>query len=87
MVKEAAHPDALFIFGAAFDAEMEDELKVTVIATGFDERQDGEPVVPGGVIGRDASAGASGEGGSAASADEDEDKDFQAIFDIFNKRK
>ena len=35
MVKEVADPDALFMMGAAFDEELEDEIRVTVIATGF----------------------------------------------------
>ena len=34
-VKEVADPDALFMMGAAFDEDLEDELRVTVIATGF----------------------------------------------------
>ena len=37
LVQEAAHPDANIIFGASFDPAMEDEIRVTVIATGFDE--------------------------------------------------
>ena len=37
LVQEAAHPDALLIFGAAFDEELEDEIRVTVIATGFED--------------------------------------------------
>ncbi|MCI9445040.1 MAG: cell division protein FtsZ [Oscillospiraceae bacterium] len=39
MVQEAVHPDANTIFGAAFDESMEDELRVTIIATGFDEKK------------------------------------------------
>ena len=39
MVQEAAHPDAHIIFGAAIDENLEDEISITVIATGFDERQ------------------------------------------------
>jgi cell division protein FtsZ len=38
LVQEAAHPDANIIFGAAFDDSMDDEIRVIVIATGFDER-------------------------------------------------
>ena len=37
LVQEAAHPDANIIFGATFDDTLEDEIRVTVIATGFDE--------------------------------------------------
>ncbi len=36
MVRSAAHPDANIIFGVALDGEMDDEIRVTVIATGFD---------------------------------------------------
>ena len=35
LVQEAADPNALIIFGATFDENMEDEICVTVIATGF----------------------------------------------------
>lgn len=37
LVQAAAHPDANIIFGASFDNSMEDEIRVIVIATGFDE--------------------------------------------------
>ena len=37
LVQEAVHPDALTIFGATFDETMDDEIRVTVIATGFDK--------------------------------------------------
>ena len=36
MVQQAAHPDAHIIFGAFIDDTMDDELRVVVIATGFD---------------------------------------------------
>ena len=38
LVQQAFHPDALTIFGAAFDETLDDEIRVTVIATGFDEQ-------------------------------------------------
>ena len=44
IVSEAADPDALVIFGAVIDDSMGDELKVTVIATGFDVQQAEQPV-------------------------------------------
>ena len=37
LVQEAVHPDANTIFGATFDETMDDEIRVTVIATGFEE--------------------------------------------------
>ncbi|HHY36669.1 MAG TPA: cell division protein FtsZ [Firmicutes bacterium] len=38
IIAEAADPDANIIFGAVIDESMEDEVKVTVIATGFEQR-------------------------------------------------
>ena len=37
LVQEAAHPDANIIFGATFDDTMDDQIRVTVIATGFED--------------------------------------------------
>lgn len=36
MVSEAADPDANIIFGAVIDDDMKDEIRITVIATGFE---------------------------------------------------
>jgi cell division protein FtsZ len=36
MVEKAAAPDANIIFGSSLDADLDDEIRVTVIATGFD---------------------------------------------------
>ena len=35
LVQQAAHPDANIIFGASFDDSLEDEIRITVIATNF----------------------------------------------------
>jgi len=37
LVQAAVHPDANTIFGATFDENMDDEIRVTVIATGFED--------------------------------------------------
>ncbi|HAM27274.1 MAG TPA: cell division protein FtsZ, partial [Microbacteriaceae bacterium] len=42
LVQEAVHPEANIIFGAVIDDTLGDEVRVTVIAAGFDG---GEPVV------------------------------------------
>ncbi|HUM70108.1 MAG TPA: cell division protein FtsZ, partial [Chloroflexota bacterium] len=36
IIRETAHPDANMIFGAVIDETMGDEMRVTVIATGFE---------------------------------------------------
>lgn len=40
MVSEEAHPDATVIWGVAFDPNMEDEMKITIIATGFENKNE-----------------------------------------------
>ena len=37
LVREAAHPEANIIFGSVIDDSLGDEIRVTVIAAGFDE--------------------------------------------------
>ncbi len=43
LVEEAVHPDANIIFGAVIDDSLGDEVRVTVIAAGFDETQQHTP--------------------------------------------
>ena len=38
IVQEAANPEANIIFGATYNEDFEDEMRVTVIATGFDQK-------------------------------------------------
>ena len=86
LVQQAVHPDALTIFGATFDESLDDEIRVTVIATGFsdapgkpqeaekaqeDQQPDKLKLDP---------LPAEGE-----KADEDMDKSFNDILKIFQK--
>jgi len=43
MISNEASPEANVIWGVSFDPELEDEMRVTIIATGF-EKKPGEPV-------------------------------------------
>lgn len=45
IIKETAHPDCNLIFGAVIDPNMGDEIRITVIATGFDRPAMRAPVV------------------------------------------
>ena len=40
IIQEAAHPEANIIFGSVFDEAINEKLKITVIATGFEEEED-----------------------------------------------
>ena len=84
LVQEAAHPDANIIFGASFDPSLDDEIRVSVIATGFDEPGKAQaeqaaaaaaPVTPAPAAAPAADA--------AAPAEEDP---FDSIFKIFNSK-
>ena len=72
MVAAAAHPDANIIWGTVFDESMQDEMLVTVIATGFDE---------GNAQSFD-SFGSKQEAGSSG-----DDDDFVDILQIFGNKK
>ena len=88
LVQAAVHPDALTIFGATFDETLDDEIRVTVIATGFDKAP-GEAPAP-------KAAAASGAESAPApqplkeedvpKPEETESDPFDDIFKIFNKR-
>ncbi|MBM4443225.1 MAG: cell division protein FtsZ [Candidatus Rokubacteria bacterium] len=44
IVQEAAHDDANIIFGAVIDPSLHDEMRITVIATGFTPKKEAPPV-------------------------------------------
>ena len=65
IVQENANPDANIIFGATYSDEFEDEMRVTVIATGFEQKKEvvaaqaettGEPIIKTGATGDDMEA-------------------------------
>lgn len=98
LVQEAAHPDANIIFGATFDDKMQDEIRVTVIATGFEEgptfRQPEAtpaqvapaPQKPQGLFTAATEKKAAADTAPApATADAEEDP-FDSIFKIFNSK-
>ena len=84
LVQQAVHPDALTIFGATFDESLEDEIRVTVIATGFAEGQQAKTAeaekTPAGQPVKLDPLPAEGE-----KADDDMDKSFNDILKIFQK--
>ncbi len=71
LVQEAAHPDANIIFGAVIDDALGDEVRVTVIAAGFDggtpQKRSDERAL-GTIVGRAQVTGTPAPAGSRASA-------------------
>ena len=53
IAKDSADPDANVIFGATIDQNMDDAMKITIIATGFEYVSH----LPGGTGGKNAGGG------------------------------
>ena len=95
LVQAAVHPDALTIFGATFDESMDDEIRVTVIATGFADGKSAAAAAP--AEEKKAAEAKPGiepinyeEDKAAAEAEkkaEEEDDPFADIFKIFNRER
>ena len=90
LVQQAVHPDALTIFGATFDETLDDEIRVTVIATGF--AQDNCPTVEEEEKPEEQEAAEDGpitpldEMTAEQQAEEEEaDRSFEEILKIFNR--
>src|SRR5262245_4692789 len=62
LIQEEAHEDANIIFGAVIDEAMGDEIRITVIATGFGPAAVAERVAAAAAAARPAAAAASGGG-------------------------
>jgi cell division protein FtsZ len=45
LIQNEAHPDANIIWGVSFDDELEDEMQITIIATGFDRKDEKKPPI------------------------------------------
>ena len=89
LVQEAADPNALIIFGATFDENLEDEICVTVIATGFDEKimnNKSGSAPEKNTRGAGAAAGRSSAAASSNDSGEDDDP-YKEIFKIFNRER
>ena len=88
LITERASEDANIIWGAAFDETMEDEMMVTVIATGFDgmngekTQKPAAPAISDADLFGNPSAPSTG---STTSAKSDDDT-FSDIMSIFNRK-
>ena len=94
LVQAAAHPEANIIFGATFDDTMDDEIRVTVIATGFDDgpvkakdvKKEREAQVPQGLFSAASEMAGSNRQQAQEEAPKKEEDPFDSIFKIFNSK-
>ena len=80
IVQENANPDANIIFGATTSEDCEDEMRVTVIATGFEQKPETVEVAPAAT--KAAAAAAPKAAPAAKPADV---SDIDEIFKIFGR--
>jgi cell division protein FtsZ len=85
MISAQAHEDANIIWGAAFDENMDDEMSVTVIATGFPTTGNEEPFPKKKEEKEKESAGTAAEKKTKESSGT-EDDDFTDIMQIFSRK-
>jgi cell division protein FtsZ len=75
IIHDAADADANIIFGAVLDESMKDEIKITVIATGFDRKGEDKPVAT-----MAAAAGVSTSSSTKSSSPHSQDLDIPAFL-------
>ncbi len=101
LITQSAHPDANIIWGTAFDENLSDEMRVTVVATGFDNKSASDlrnsinnamgsaQSAPSAVFSSEtaapAPAPASAAGGAAAAKPEEEDSGDNSYYDELMK--
>ena len=73
IVQENANPEANIIFGATYADGFEDEMRVTVIATGFEQKRDAAP------------ANTEAAGSDVPNAPKNDIGDIDEIFNIFKR--
>ena len=83
MVHSQAHTDVNLIWGAVLDSRLQDEMIVTVIATGFDTTPDKKTVF---APVDSAAATPVKVGAEDEAAPEEDDQDFYDIMELFNKK-
>jgi cell division protein FtsZ len=90
IIRETAHPDVNLIFGAVIDENMDDEIRITVIATGFEHGmphmrpmvQQGSRTIPTGKPVREGSSSRSTEQVTAAQTPSATQRDRFRIDDL-----
>ena len=101
LISQEAHPDANVIWGVAFDPELEDEMRITIIATGFEKKPEDEnrtkdvkknlnppeDIKKGDVFTKKAEPAPERRVVKPVPKVEKEDDDFDGLLDMFGKKK
>ncbi len=95
LITQSAHPDANIIWGTAFDENLADEMRITVVATGFESKPAAaQPAVsgvgtvqtPDPVVGQQSEAAKPAADAQVKTAESDKDY-FEDIMTLLKNRK
>ena len=81
MIAQEANPDANVIWGVAFDPELEDEMRITIIATGFEKKFEDQAAQ----VAKKAEAPKKEEKKAEPAPAESDDLDFDDLFSVFKR--
>ena len=96
LITQSAHPDANIIWGTTFDENLSDELRVTVVATGFENAPVAAPratesapvhTVPQPIFSGDSATAAAPAPAAEAKTEDDDEDYFNQIMGLLNNRK
>ena len=80
MISAEANPDANVIWGVAFDPDLEDEMKITIVATGFEKKFE-EQAAQAATKAEPAKVATK----KAAEPAQNDELDFDDLFSVFRK--
>lgn len=90
MITNEANPDATIIFGAAFDDSLEDEMRITLIATGFEGSKASDirrPAATSADVRRHADQTADKPSAPVKEAEAGSEEDINNIIDMINRSR
>ena len=90
MITNEANPDATIIFGAAFDDSLEDEMRITLIATGFEGSKASDirrPAATSADVRRPADQTADKPTAPVKEAEAGSEEDINNIIDMINRSR
>ena len=81
MISAEADPDANVIWGVAFDPELEDEMRITIVATGFDKKFEEQAATKKVEVAKEVKTAPKSE----PAAKNDDELDIDDLFSVFRR--
>lgn len=85
MISAEARPDANVIWGVAFDPELEDEMKITIVATGFEKKFEDQANEASADKAEPAKAAPAASKKAEPAKQDNDELDFDDLFSVFKR--